>query len=415
MKKLIYVVLSGAMAASVVACKPAQKEVPIYEITVVGDYGNFEALEAEFDKFMATHENIHLSYENIGNMNKLSTILEGDEKPNIFFTKTSMIGNSAYDSVFAHAEDLSDPALEMNLTCIRSSLLSRTSDNKVLMAPIFSRTYGILVNHDLFTKENIEIPTSWTNLLAACEAFHEKGYVSPMMGYSKDSSACLMYTIAYPMFVAELANNPEALAKANNKDPEAGEYMRKALTAVDQLVNSNAINIEECNKIENNYEKVLLRFLDGDVPMMICGADTPSGIKKREGKSAPFAEHPFTYAFHPIPVTEQGGYFMDSPSIEFSVNKDCDNLDVTNEFMRFLLSDAELNSIAAGKGLVATTNNMSFESLYAPFGNVPAERTFSPELLGVKDALTNQIKVASYKVGKGELTIDQAIEQYGTF
>ena len=40
----------------------------------------------------------------------------------------------------------------------------------------------------------------------------------------------------------------------------------------------------------------------------------------------------------PIPMTDDGGYFIDSPSIEFSVNKDCDDLDMTNEFMRFLVT-----------------------------------------------------------------------------
>ena len=40
-----------------------------------------------------------------------------------------------------------------------------------------------------------------------------------------------MNTIAYPLFVAELSKNPEALTLANNLDSRAGEYMRSALSS----------------------------------------------------------------------------------------------------------------------------------------------------------------------------------------
>ena len=121
------------------------------------------------------------------------------------------------------------------------------------------------------------------------------------------------------------------------------------------------------------------------------------------------------YTFAPIPLTEDGGYFIDSPSVEFSVNKDCDNLDMTNEFMRFLITDTELNHMASVKRLVTPTEDMSFDSVYAPFATVPLKRTISPEVLGITDPLTVQIKVASYQVGKGEITIDDAVSKYGTF
>ena len=67
------------------------------------------------------------------------------------------------------------------------------------------------------------------------------------------------------------------------------------------------------------------------------------------------------------------------------------------------------------KRLTTPPKDMSFDAIYAPFGKVPAERTFSPEVLGVKDPLTVQIRVAAFKVGKGEITIDEAIKKYGSF
>ena len=126
--------------------------------------------------------------------------------------------------------------------------------------------------------------------------------------------------------------------------------------------------------------------------MMICAGDTVSGTKKRESQSEAFIKSPFSYSFHPIPLTADGGYFIDSPSVEFSVNKDCENLDMTNEFMRFLLQMKELDNIAAWKGLISASKTTpippiyypvdeSHTPVYTPFSSVPASRIISPEVI----------------------------------
>lgn len=432
MKKLIRLAAALSMTALLASCGggsgasdefvPALDKNTACTIKVVGDYGTFEALEEEFDKFnnkkTGYYPNVKLVYSKVDDYsNTIGTVLSKEtDTPNIFFTYAAWMGGDAkYDVVRSHMEDLSDPALKLDLDCIRPGLVNRDANGKVFMVPVFSRTYGTLVNHNLFKKENIEIPTKWSELLAACETFKTKEYKSPMMGYSLKDSSCLMNTIAYPGFVAALAKNPEMIEKANNLDPSAGEYMRDGLTKVKTLVDNGAIDINECDTIEDNYNKVIMRFFEGDVPMMICAGDTVSGTKKRESQSEAFTNNPFEYSFVPIPMTEEGGYFIDSPSIQFSVNKNCENLDMTNEFMRFLVRKQELNAMAAVKHLVTTTKELSFDPVYAAFGKIPEERTFSPEVLGVKDPLAKQIRVASYKVGKGSLTVNEAVEKYGTF
>ena len=149
--------------------------------------------------------------------------------------------------------------------------------------------------------------------------------------------------------------------------------------------------------------------------MMICTGDTVSGTKKRESQSEAFTSAPFDYSFLPIPMTDDGGYFIDSPSLEFSVNKNCDDLEMTNEFMRFLITNKALNEMASVKRLVTPTSDLSFDSVYAPFGQVPADRIISPEVLGIKDPLTVQIRVAAFRVGTGEITVDEAVAMYGSF
>ena len=428
MKKLLCTILIICILVSLTACsgkpkeetadgfKPALDTNTSCRITVAGNYDNFEALEAEFDRFNEIYPDVQMNYVKLDDYNNvLGTALESSDKPNIFFSYTWMMGNEQYAPVFAHMEDLSDSALGLNLDCIRPGLINRDEEDHVLLVPVFARTYGMMVNKDLFKKEGLSIPSTWKELMDVCEKFRSKGYTSPMMGYSLEPSSSFMNTVAYPLFIASLAENKEALALANELDPAAGEYMRPALETVEKLIGNDCIDLSECDKIEDNYTEVILRFFEGDVPMMICHGDTVSGTKKRESQSEAFTKSPFEYTFSPIPLTEDGGYFIDSPSVEFSVNKDCDDLDMTNEFMRFLITDEELNKMASVKRLVTPTTDLSFDSVYAPFGEVPSERTISPEALGITDPLTIQLRLAAFQVGKGDITVDEAVEKYGSF
>ena len=101
--------------------------------------------------------------------------------------------------------------------------------------------------------------------------------------------------------------------------------------------------------------------------------------------------------------------------MEFSVNKNCDDLDMTNEFMRFLITKEELNEMASVKRLVTPTTDLTLDPVYAPFSKVPTDRIISPEVLGILDPLTVQTRIASFEVGKGEITVDEAVAKYGSF
>ena len=426
MKKMLCVILGALLAIVPTACISRAKAESAFQprldtdtscqITVIGSYSNFEALETEFDRFNEFYPDVEMSYWKPDDYNNLlGTVLESSNAPNIFFSYQWMCGNEKYQQVYDHMEDLSDPQLGLDLDCLRTGLLNPDADGHLLMVPVFARNYGMLVNNDLFAKEGLQVPTTWEELLAVCEAFLSKGYASPMMGYSAGSSGCLMNILVYPEVVAALSDNPKALQAANEMDPFAGVYMRPALEAMMQLIGNGYINLEKCDEISDNYTQVILRFFEGDVPMMICTGDTVSGTGKRESQSEAFSKTPFSYSFTPIPLSEAGGYFIDSPSIQFSVNKTCDNLDMTNEFMRFLVSRQELNRMASSKRLVTPTTDLSFDAVYAPFGQVPAERILCPEVIGITDSLATQVRNAAYQVGIGAVTIDEAVSQYGSF
>ena len=149
--------------------------------------------------------------------------------------------------------------------------------------------------------------------------------------------------------------------------------------------------------------------------MMACSGDTVSGTKKREERSEAFIANPFTYTFVPVPMSDEGASFLAMPNLQFSVNKESANLDMANEFMRFLITPQELSEMAQNKGLMSPTKDLSFNSMYAAFGAIPESRILSPEEFGLTDDAVIQLRLAVYSVGTGAMTIDEAVAAYGTF
>ena len=439
MKKTMCMLSAVLMILSLAACGSTKQEAPKQEpakqeetkqegfqpsldtsascqITVAGGYDNFEALEAEFDRFNEYYPNVELMFTKVDDYNNMiGMVLNGNDAPDIYVNYSWMYGREQYKDSIDHAENLADPALGLGLDCIRSNIILNTEDGTLPMVPVFANTYGMLVNNDLFKKEGLSVPTTYQELVAVCKAFREKGYENPMMGFSKEETTSLFTLTIYPFFCGTLAQDEGAVKKLNSLDPSAGEYMRSSLEKIVQFLNDSCVNLDACAEIENNYEAVILRFFEGDVPMMTCSGDTVSGTKKRESRSEAFIANPFAYTFVPVPMSDEGANFLDMPNLQFSVNKDSPDLDMANEFMRFLITTPELNEMAQIKGLMSPTKDLSFNSMYAAFGDVPESRILSPEVIGLTDDAVIQLRQAVYRVATGEMTMDEAIAAYGTF
>ena len=383
-------------------------------LTVAGHYNNFEALEAEFNRFAAYYPHVKMNYTFLDNYNGIIvTALESAEAPDIFFTYPWMSYREGYASIYGGlAENLADPALGIDLSCIRESLLYKTAEGSVPTVPVYTTTYGMLVNEEIFEKEKIAIPTTYAELISACEALQKAGYASPILAYNRGNF--MLFPLYYPYFCAQLQGNPTAIQALNDMGEGSAEYMRGALELAADFMGRGFIDLERCNAMENDYNAVILRFFEGDVPMMFATGNTVSGTEKRESQSEAFAAHPFRYSFHPVPSTEKGGYFINTISMGFAVNKNSKNLDMANEFMRFLVSTEELNRMAQAKRMVTPCVDMSLDGVYAAFGQVDAGHIINFSELGLADTPDSQVRRAGWQVCNGMLTVDEAVAAFGS-
>jgi multiple sugar transport system substrate-binding protein len=148
--------------------------------------------------------------------------------------------------------------------------------------------------------------------------------------------------------------------------------------------------------------------------MMLGSGDMVSGTQKRESKSEAFVANPFKYKFYVVPIGDEGGYFLDSVNLFFSVNKNSPNLDMTNEFIRFIMREKELGNMAAIKRLITPTNDFSLDEVYSSLEGFPEDRYFSYQETGLNDAVNKEFRAAAYNVANGIMTVDEAISGYGS-
>ncbi len=428
MKKTLSAILSLSMTAALLlqGCGSGKKAdapfVPKYDkdtefsLTVAGSYSNFESLEAEFERFYEYYPNASLQYVTMDDYNNvISSALVNSEPPDIFTTNSAMIGDEAYNDMFDSCEVLSDPSLDIDYSCIKESLIRTTDSGDVVMLPIFTTSYGMLVNMDIFEKEGLKVPTDYKELVSVCEKLKSAGYESPMMGTDRFSGTGMFNCFVYPMFAYDVINNSDKVDSLNALDPSAGEVMRPSLERLDEFVNSGCVDVEKCREeITDEYEAIIMRFFEGDVPMMLAAGDVVSGTAKRESKSDAFTAHPFKYRFFAAPAGDDGGYFINSISICFSVNKNSRNIDMANEFMRFLISNKELGNMASLKRLIPPIDVFSEDDLYSALADIPDDRSFSDKETGLMDPAVRQFRAAIFAVGNKEMTVDEAVASYGS-
>ncbi|SHJ07644.1 multiple sugar transport system substrate-binding protein [Butyrivibrio fibrisolvens DSM 3071] len=387
-----------------------------YKLSVAGTYSNFESLESVFERFYTYYPNGEIVYTYLDDYsNTIGQALAGQEPPDIYVVQPWMYGDERFDPLFDGAEVLSDPELNINLDCIRQGLRWEMNDGEILALPVFATSYGMLVNMDIFEKENLEVPKTFGELKETCEKLKAAGYASPVMGADTNTTPGIGYSFAYPMFAKKVKDDRSVEGDLNNLVPSAGEVMREPLTRLKELVDSGCIDIDKCKaEIEDDYNAVIMRFFEGDVPMMICSGDVVSGTKKRESKSEAFTANPFKYDFYVAPSGDDGGYYMDSMSILFSVNKNSDSLDMTNEFIRFLTSEKELGLMAQEKRLITPTKDYSLDEVYASLSGFPEDRTVNFRDTEILDTAVKEFRAAAYAVINGEMTVDEAVAAYGT-
>ena len=298
-------------------------------INFVGSWGNFEALDQVAIDFQQYYPNVEVVYTKLDDYrNDLANRFATGEEIDLFMTDWWDIAYPANLNIAENAENLNGVGIDFSN--IEADLLSAGEYNGAqVMVPVYMMNWGYMVNLDIFEAAGAEVPTTYDELLAACEKLAEAGYEQPI--YVNTSQFARTFTGYY--MEQRLAGNDENASLENT------------IAAIDGLVDTGYVS-REGDDLEDNYNAIILKFFEGETPMVPISTNNFSGTQKREGKSEEFTAEPFSYAFIPAPYTETNSTFIDQlGSVYIGVYKDSQQIDLANEFLRFMLSDEEMTEL----------------------------------------------------------------------
>ena len=385
------------------------------KISVKGHYDNFEALDEQIHKFNSFYPNVEITYTKVDNYTKedvANALFVGDTAPDIYFINNAWESDSRYTNLFKYAEDLSDPKIGIDLSAVRDGLIYKDKEGHVPFVPIFTNSYGMIVNEEIFSKNNLSIPKTYTQLVHVCNSLIELGYTSPIMSYNAS-----LYSLYFPYFLSTINGDKKAVDALNSLEASAGSYLKEGLEKANDFNNYHFIDKAKCTEeiAKDNTDGICLRFYKGDVPMMFTEVNRLSGSHKREASSEEYKKNPFKYSFQPIPTDDNGGYFFNTITLSFAVNKESKNLEMANEFMRFLIRSQSLNEMNSSKRQISPAKTLGDDKLFNSFKQVLKEnRVLYNYTVGLSSNADTQARKA-FDALLGGASIEEAMAQYGSY
>ena len=352
----ICLALALMTALSCTAC--AQKEQPAaafqprldtqaqVELQAAGFLGNFEALDQVINNFNEYYPNVAVHYESNGS-DSLREYLTNNPQIDFFMTAQRNVRYPGWEERYVgdFCADLSQE--DIDFSPYQEPVLEDCKVNgKLVRLPLGLSLNGMVVNKTLLEKEGLKLPTNYQEFLSMLESLKEKGY-TPIQGASNAVYSYLIENMA--LYTLEEKNLVDALNQGESSAVDALRPVFERLnTILDKGYTDPAINDAYP---EDNYDGAILRFFEGDVPFWICDTEKVSGMKKRESKSESFTANPFDYQFTLIPMGDEGAYAYVEPWYGFSLSKNSPNYDYALEFLRFLSTPEQLNTMASVKGI----------------------------------------------------------------
>ena len=375
-------------------------------LEIAGFMANFESLDQVINDFNEYYPNVSISYEQ-NSATKLAEYLDSNEYVDIFMTSNSNIQSSGDSDMYVldRCVDLSKENIDTD--AIQSEMLSScTVNGKLARIPMAKTMCGMVVNKTLLKNENIAIPQTYKEFMAACETLKNKGY-TPIQG----SKVHAYSDMVLPMGMAIIGNSDELTSKYNMKDSSYAYGLKSVYERLDEIITKGYTSYEVNSEYaDDNYDKAILKFFEGNVPFWICNTESVSGMKKRESKSETYTANPFEYEFVNVPLGDNGVYVYEEPWNGFSVNNKSKNIDYAVEFLNFMCTEKEINKVAQIKGMPSVANNSSdsrFDNAVNP-SKVEKKYVYNGK---IRDGITAIIANTANRRGAGMYkNVNEAVE-----
>lgn len=193
----------------------------------------------------------------------LETQLKGGTAPDLFYLRSYAVSRGLFEQGFL--EPLGDlPGLNENFSPEMRAPWA-TDDGQPYGVPFIATSHGVYYNQDIFETLNLEIPTTWDDLLAAAQTIKDSG-TTPFANASGDTwtMAELVFMNLAPTFIGGREGRMQYLA---------GErcFNDEGIVAVFDAIQQIALFLPE-NQGLITYSDSLQLFLQGQAAMWLGGS-----------------------------------------------------------------------------------------------------------------------------------------------
>lgn len=255
--------------------------------------------ELEKDNPGITYEAQGLDFSQYGSM--LKTKIAGGDAPDIIMGRPKV-----YEDLVSagHVMDLSGQSFLENLT--EDTLASMRIDGNVYGIPMSLSCMGVFYNKEVFEQNNVEIPKSHEELLAAADKFVEAGIVPFAHGFKEGWTS--QADIQSDLYGYTLQQNPKMFeeiqsgAKNFSDYPEFAECLSR---------NADRLSYESGDDFGTDAMKARAMLINGEAAMFIGGNwDISEFNNNNAGEKIGFFATPNTNDAEPVLGLAPDGSFM---------------------------------------------------------------------------------------------------------
>ncbi|MCK5130303.1 MAG: extracellular solute-binding protein, partial [Clostridiales bacterium] len=280
---------------------------------------------------------------------KLKTAVAAGEAPDIFFSWGAGFSQPFVEAgkVLALDDYLSDE-IRANL---KGGVLANTIyDGKIYALP-YNAWYGVLYcNTELFEANNLELPTTYDELLAVSKAFRAAGIGPIGVGVSEGWTAMFYQNILAVGAVG--ADETNAILAGNGRYDT--DEMLLAATRLKELVDAEAF-IDGYMGL--NYDEFMASFKQGEIPMVYQGS--------WEAGEMVMEEYPVNGKVVPIKFPSENNAYLGGCIDIYMVSADTEYKEEAVRAVEYIAQNMSSGSLAAGIGLPVYKGELDESSIDA--------------------------------------------------
>lgn len=373
---------------------------------IVGYMESFDALDLIAEDFQKYYPNCKIQYNYLEDyQNSLEKRIIEQENIDIFTVYPQYFQKSAI--IADNAENLYEA--NINLSNIETVVLKNCFYNKNLKEiPLALNTCILVVNNSLLEKEGLFVPTNQGQFINVCEQLVEQGYI-PIQGNATPVYFSMMRS-EYVVRLGKSENASSIFAALNQGMEGSSEYLRENFELLTNFIDRGYIDPILIDSYEDNYKQAALRFFEGNVPFLVTNLDTFSSMKKWERDSTTFSNAKFEYNFAYLPFGEKNICAYVDAWTGFSVYENSANKEWANEFLRFFMTVEELNRFANAKGMPTISIDNKEDKRFRDLFEQREENIVYHGEIAISEELNQVYKSTIKQLGKGKLTVEEALE-----